>query len=363
MKFGISTCSFQIEENNKNSHLYSKNKNGSFHKKYWKEDYKLLKNLGIASYRFSIEWSEIEKKEGQIDPSVIKFYHEQVDWLLKNKIEPVLCLFHFSMPKWFHRQGGFLKVPEKFESFANQMIEEFSSKVKHFVIYNEPNVFCVCCYMIGRWEPNKINYFSYNKCIHNMIHTYNSIVEKYPSSKCGIIVNIIPGHSDTFLNSFFDDLWNSIFLTKLSPKTDFIGINYYFSKDKSWSDVLFSGRKDFFKDCESKSNFGWPIEPKGIIDAVNYVSEHYPKMDIWITENGLSTTNPENQNEFIQDHVNELLKHKKVKRYHYWTLLDCFEWDYKNAFFGLVSVDKKTGKRTPKSSYYFYKKLIKKLQK
>ena len=37
MKFGISSCSFQIEENNKNSHLYSKNKNGCFHKNFGKK--------------------------------------------------------------------------------------------------------------------------------------------------------------------------------------------------------------------------------------------------------------------------------------------------------------------------------------
>ena len=362
MKFGISSCSFQIEENNKNSHLYSKNKNGCFHKKFWKEDYKLLKNLGIATYRFSIEWSEIEKKEGNIDDSVLRFYHEQIDWLKKHNIEPVLCLFHFSMPKWFHKEGGFVKVPEKFEFFARRMINEYGSKVKHFVIYNEPNVFCVCSYLIGRWEPNQINYYAYNKCIGNMLQTYNSIVDKYSSFKFGIIVNIIPGHTDTFLNSFFDDIWNSIFLTKLSKKTNFIGINYYFSKDKSWSDVFFSGRKDFFRDHESISNFGWPIEPKKISKAVDYVRKYYPTTEIWITENGLSTNDPEHQHTFIQDHVDELVQQNKVKRYYYWTLLDCFEWDYKNAHFGLVAVDKKTGKRTPKSSYYFYKKLIQELQ-
>lgn len=362
MKFGISSCSFQIEENNTNSHLYSKNKNGSFHKKHWKEDYKLLKKLGISSYRFSIEWSEIEKEEGTINNSTIMFYHEQIDWLLKNNIEPVMCLFHFSMPKWFFKEGGFVSVPEKFESFANKMIQEFSSKVKYFVIYNEPNVFCVCSYLIGRWKPKKMNYFAYNKCIKNMMNIYNSILENN-KSKCGIILNIIPGHSDTFLNSFFDDIWNSSFLSNLSSKTKFIGINYYFSKNKSWTDVISSGRKDFFKRKKTISNLGWPFEPKRIQDAVDFVSQYYPKIEIWITENGLSTTNPENQHEFIEQHVKYLLEQKKVKRYYYWTLLDCYEWDYKNAHFGLVSVDKETEKRTPKSSFYFYKELIQKHEK
>lgn len=363
MKFGISTCSFQIEENNKNSHLYGKNKVGSFHKSHWKEDYLLLKKLGISTYRFSIEWSEIEPKEGVLNQSVLNFYHKQIDWLLKNKIDPVICLFHFSMPIWFFKEGGFLKVANKFETFANKMIKEFSTKVRHFVIYNEPNVFCVCSYLLGRWKPNKINYFAFHKCLKNMKEVYNSILNKNKKSKCGVIVNIIPGHGETFLNSFFDDIWNRSFLTNISPKTSFIGINYYFSKNKSWSDVFFSGRKDFFKKKNTLSNLGWPFEPEHIMDAVDYVSNYFPHTEIWITENGLSTTKPENQHEFIEKHVHFLQKQKKVKRYYYWTLLDCYEWDYKNAYFGLVKVDKETGKRTPKSSFYFYQTLIQKLQK
>ena len=112
MIFGISSSSFQYEENCKNSHLYSENKTGTFHKKNWKKDFQLLKELGVKNYRFSLEWSEIEPKEGEYNIETIKRYHTYLDWLKKNNIEPILCLFHFSLPKWFFNQGGFLRSRE-----------------------------------------------------------------------------------------------------------------------------------------------------------------------------------------------------------------------------------------------------------
>ena len=49
----------------------------------------------------------------------------------------------------------------------------------------------------------------------------------------------------------------------------------------------------------------------------------------------------------------------KVKSYFAWSFLDNFEWalGYEKRF-GIVHINFKTLKRTPKNSYYFYKNLI-----
>lgn len=352
MIFGISSSSFQYEENCKNSHLYSENKIGNYHKKNWKEDFKLLKELGIKSYRFSLEWSEIEPKEGVFHQKTIQRYHLYINWLKTNNIEPVLCLFHFSLPKWFYSQGGFLEVPEKFEIFCHKMIKEY--KIKYFILYNEPNVYSICSYLLGRWKPKRRNYFQYSKCIRNMIKIHNSIVLQYPKKKIGIILNIIPYKNGiTFLNSVFDSLWNTSFLIDISRETSFIGINYYFSKDKTWNDVFFSGKKDFFQGKKSLSDLGWPITPEGVHKAVSLIHSYVPNTEIWITENGISTQNEENRIKFIYSHIEECKKNTLIKRYYYWTLIDCFEWDYSNTYFGLVKRDRKK-----KKSFSEFKKLI-----
>ena len=48
-----------------------------------------------------------------------------------------------------------------------------------------------------------------------------------------------------------------------------------------------------------------------------------------------------------------------VAGYFYWSILDNFEWceGYKDRF-GLIHVDYKTQKRTPKDSYHWYREVI-----
>ena len=367
MEFGISTSSFQYEEHSSNSHLYDENKTGNYHKKHWKEDLLLVKELGVKYYRFSIEWSQIEAQENQWNHDELKRYDAYLDFLAKHHIIPVMCLFHFSAPKWFMEQGGFLKVPEKYFSFANYCIHYYKRKVNYFITYNEPNVFATCSYLIGRWKPYHNNIFQFKACVRNMNNVHNQLVEKYSNrnTKIGIIINIIPSIVETFLNSVFQDLWNNCFFKKMTKKTDFIGINYYFSRHVQWSDVFRYKEKDFFKGNmnNTDSNLGWPICPEHIANAVQFVYKKYPNMDIWITENGLSSKKPSAQNEFIEKHIQVLLqKCPFVKKYFYWTLIDCFEWDYGNiAKFGLVSHNKQY-RRRKKSSFYAYQNLIMKFQ-
>ena len=52
-------------------------------------------------------------------------------------------------------------------------------------------------------------------------------------------------------------------------------------------------------------------------------------------------------------------KGAKVRGYFTWSLMDNFEWALGfEKRFGIIHVDFKSLKRTPKKSYYFYKKLI-----
>ena len=50
------------------------------------------------------------------------------------------------------------------------------------------------------------------------------------------------------------------------------------------------------------------ITPEGIHDAVSLVHTYLPKTKIWITENGLSSKNEENQIKFLNLHIQECNK-------------------------------------------------------
>ena len=70
------------------------------------EDVALMKELGLDAYRFSISWSRIlPSGTGAINQAGLDFYDRLVDELLKQKIEPYLCLFHWDLPQALQDQG------------------------------------------------------------------------------------------------------------------------------------------------------------------------------------------------------------------------------------------------------------------
>jgi beta-glucosidase len=84
----------------------------------YKKDTQLIKQLGMNSYRMSIEWSKIEPQQGTFDEEAIKHYHDVIDDLLQHNIQPMITLFHFTVPLWFY------EVRNKFLYVTSQMVDE-----------------------------------------------------------------------------------------------------------------------------------------------------------------------------------------------------------------------------------------------
>ena len=111
----------------------------------------------------------------------------------------------------------------------------------------------------------------------------------------------------------------------------------------------------------SKNDGGYlvPDDLKNINACFPYIEKYLPNAELWITENGLSSEDGDEQCLFLHDHVERVFQNPKVKRYYWWTLLDCWEWDYaRKAKFGLVSVNPKTFRRKKKRSFSCYQSLI-----
>ena len=102
----------------------SDNSNGDIscdHYHKFKEDVKLMSELGLKAYRFSISWSRIiPDGTGKVNQSGIKFYSELIDELLKYGIEPYITLYHWDLPYALHLQGGWLndKISDRFAEYA-----------------------------------------------------------------------------------------------------------------------------------------------------------------------------------------------------------------------------------------------------
>ena len=120
--------------------------------------------------------------------------------------------------------------------------------------------------------------------------------------------------------------------------------------------------------------FGWPVVPDGLREALALLRLRYGAAlpPIYVTENGAAyedvpgedgTVDDTDRIAFIDGHIQALgtavAEGAPIAGYYVWSLLDNFEWgEGYTKRFGLVYVDYPTQRRTPKSSYAWYRDFL-----
>ncbi|KAK3915132.1 Lactase-like protein, partial [Frankliniella fusca] len=156
----------------------------SYHR--YLDDIEMLKQLGMKAYRFSLSWPRllpngdlsIQSEDGK------NYYMNLIDALKDAGIEPIVTLHHWDIPNSFQQDdGGWLgdKIVDRFNVYADYVFKTFGSKVKYWLMMNEPRHFCAAGYENGEGAPAiaETGFGSY-LCAHNMIlahakawHNYN----------------------------------------------------------------------------------------------------------------------------------------------------------------------------------------------
>ena len=126
------------------------------HYHVYKQDFDLLQKMNMNAFRFSVEWSRIEPQEGAWSVEAVQHYKDYVSELKKRGIEPVVTLFHFTLPTWFVTLGGFEKRSNSkyFVRFAEKIVRELGSDVRLIITMNEPDIYASDSYRAGNWSPN-----------------------------------------------------------------------------------------------------------------------------------------------------------------------------------------------------------------
>ena len=127
-----------------------------------KEDVKLMKDLGLKHYRFSIAWPRLLPQgtlAGGINPKGVAFYHSLIDELRANGIEPYVTLYHWDLPLALQKSTlkGWLdrSIVPLFKDYARLCFKEYGSKVKYWVTFNEAWTFIVLGYGTGSKAPGR----------------------------------------------------------------------------------------------------------------------------------------------------------------------------------------------------------------
>lgn len=172
----------------------------SYHKT--DEDVKLLKNLGVGYYRFSISWSRVLPKGtvDEVNQAGVKYYNELIDSLLVNDITPMVALYHFDLPQALQdKYDGWLnpELADIFNEYARFCFETFGDRVKWWVTINEPWEAALLGHGFGMFPPSKKNLRTDTyKVAYVMLlahakawHTYDEDFRSTQQGKVSIILN------------------------------------------------------------------------------------------------------------------------------------------------------------------------------
>ncbi len=377
------------------------------HYHHWKEDVALMKQMGLKAYRFSISWPRVMPAEGVVNQEGLKFYSDLVDELLMAQIEPIVTIFHWDMPLWVLKKGGWLnkRIVEYFKAYTKVLVSALSDRVKWWITINEPGCFIMNAYLQGVHAPFKRDYLALSKLSkHAMLASAEAVkilrTEAKQKVKVGVAFStgawVPKDHSKEEIdkarrltleegNGLMGNKWwmdpmllgkpvkaYGIFSSKkkdmplIHQPLDFIGLNIYTSYNYAeWG----GGEKPPVG--EPKNSLGWIIDEKCMYWNVKFVYEKY-KLPILITENGLAANDAvsvgnsvqdPNRTDFIKRYLSELKRVNNegvpILGYLHWSLLDNFEWaEGYDPRFGLIYVDFKTGKRIIKDSAWEYKHII-----
>lgn len=384
------------------------------HYHLFEDDIKLMADLGIKSYRFSIAWPRIYPEPSKFNKKGIDFYKRLVEKLNQYEIKPMATIYHWDLPQWIQDRGGWAnrETVDHFVTYAQTLFQELGDQVQMWVTQNEPWCTAFLGHAFGVQAPGHKDFRESLKVAHHLMLSHGKTVNAYRARDykggIGITLNMGPSipatdksedvaaakRSDGFGNRWFlDPIFKGAYpedmveifskqvgnldfiqsndLEVISTPIDFLGVNYYFHN------VVENDPSDSFlqsKDLpvEGKTTeMGWGINPESLYDLLHRIGTEYTNLPLYITESGAAfpdqivdgEIDDSERIEYLQAHFEAASKfiHEggNLKGYYVWSLLDNFEWAYGyDKRFGLVYVDFETQKRIPKNSAKWYKELI-----
>jgi beta-glucosidase len=76
---------------------------------HWPEDLKLMQQIGLNAYRFSVSWPRVlPDGKGRVNAKGLDYYDRLIDALLTAKITPFPTTYHFDYPETLQKQRGWL---------------------------------------------------------------------------------------------------------------------------------------------------------------------------------------------------------------------------------------------------------------
>jgi beta-glucosidase len=402
--WGTATAAHQVEGNNTNADFWvlehtpgtpivEPSGDACNHYHLYRQDIKMLAELGFTSYRFSTEWARIEPEDGMFSYAALEHYRDMLRVCYDYNLTPMVTLHHFTSPRWLMKLGGWTgqETPARFARYCEFVMKHLGSLIPYVCTLNEVNLPDLLETLGPRenqnavpvgigdrpaatsWTERAALQFGLTdvKDFHAFPYTYlpggnfvETALEAHRQART-MIRNVSPKTKIGFTLALADlqalpggegqlaKLEQRLFLQYLPmlQDDDFFGLQNYTR--------TLVGPEGVAAPPENapRTQMGYEYYPEALAGVIRSTARHL-NIPIFITENGVAVDDDKRRVEFIQRALKGvhacLADGLQIGGYYYWSAFDNYEWimGYRMAF-GLIAVNRKTQERTVKESAHY----------
>ncbi len=360
------------------------------HYRRYADDVALMRELGLAAYRFSVAWPRVlPTGAGRVEQRGLDFYRRLVDELLAAGIEPWLTLYHWDLPQGLQDRGGWTDrdTAARFADYADVVVGALGDRVHRWSTLNEPMVSSLIGHRSGDHAPGLQDPVAAARAVHHLLLGHGLAAGRLRAAgvtSLGITLNFTPmtpvtgSAADRDAARRLDGQQNRMFLEPVAhgaypddvvadlaaagaplpvqdgdlavigAPLDWLGVNYYTEQTVSAGarpphlpETSYIGGEEVVEhDPEGPTTtMGWGISPEAFTRLLLQLRDRVPGLPLVVTENGSAWPDVVDAEGHVHDpeRVDYLVRHLRavadaidagadVRGYFAWSLLDNFEW-------------------------------------
>ncbi|WP_084958565.1 GH1 family beta-glucosidase [Thermoactinospora rubra] len=315
------------------------------HYNRYREDVKIMAELGLTAYRFSVAWPRVQPTgSGPVNQRGLDFYRRLVDELLAHGIEPWVTLYHWDLPQELEERGGWpaRETAYCFADYAQAVHGALGDRVRNWSTVNEPWCAAFLGYASGEHAPGRREPANAVRAAHHLNLAHGLAVQAMRAqghdSRIAGTVNLYAvspqtgSEADLDAARRIDGLQNRFFLDALlkgaypqdvlddlgavtaldfiaegdlrtiSSPIDLLMVNYYSrftvsgrpggrasaaaAPVETGSPWVGSEHVSFVNGGRPVTAMGWEIDEPGLVEILTRVAREYPSIPMVISENG-----------------------------------------------------------------------------
>lgn len=388
----------------------------------YREDLALLRELGLKTFRTSINWARIYPNGDDAQPNEegLAFYDALIDEIRANGMEPMITVSHYEMPLnlamryqgWYSRE-----TIDFFERYCKTLFDRYHDRVTYWILVNQIN-------LIGHESFNHLGVAedavddlesAKYQAVHNEMVACGRATRyahsTYPGMQIGMMLCDGPAYAATpapedqlatmrhnQMEYFYGDVLlrgkypNYAFhffeergiAVQFGPKdeadlanpADFMSFSYYYT---TLCDAAhYAKDNSTFRNPSLAANpWGWSIDPIGLRTTLNLFYDRWQK-PIYITENGIGyydtveadgSVHDSYRVDYLRAHLQQMKEALRdgvdLRGYYAWGPIDivsCSSSEMSKRY-GFIYVDlddtgNGSGRRSKKDSFAWYQNVI-----